>query len=191
MNIDYINKKLDDLFEKLSNKKKKHVVSVLDMANELADIYGADKYKIKVAVMAHDAFKELSNEELNSYVKKFNLSNYYLNNKNLSHGKVASIYLKNELNIQDEDILNAVSFHTTGRANMSLLEKIVYIADAVEPNRTFPGVKKMRETAKIDIDEACIMCMNNMIKYLKERNFHIDRDTLKARDFLVKEKGKI
>ncbi len=189
MKENYIEKELNKLFENLSSKKKEHVEAVLQMANQLADIYGEDKEKIKIAVMVHDAFKELTDEELNEYVKKFNLDEYYLNNKNLSHGKVASKYLEKELQIKDKEILDAVSYHTTGRANMSMIEKIVYIADAVEHTRRFPGVSKMRSMALIDIDDACIMCMDNMISYLNARDLFVDKDTLEARNFLVREKS--
>ena len=82
---------------------------------------------------------------------------------------------------KDEDILNAVSFHTTGRAAMSQIEKIIFISDAIELNRKpYPNLDKIRELAVTDLDKACEMSLKSTINFLKESNKTIDKDTLDA-----------
>ena len=89
--------------------------------------------------------------------------------------------MKNILKIDDEDILNAVSFHTTGRAAMSQIEKIIFISDAIELNRKpYPNLDKIRELAVTDLDKACEMSLKSTINFLKESNKTIDKDTLDA-----------
>ncbi|MPN28243.1 hypothetical protein SDC9_175684 [bioreactor metagenome] len=84
----------------------------------------------------------------------------------------------------DNDILNAVSYHTTGRSNMSQLEKIIYLADAIEPNREYPGVDELRKAAFVNLDEACILSLSRTIDYVKSQNLFLDEDTIEARDYL-------
>ena len=89
--------------------------------------------------------------------------------------------MKDILKIDDDDILNAVSFHTTGRPAMSQIEKIIYISDAIEINRKpYPNLEKIRELALTDLDKACEMSLKNTINFLNELNKTIDEDTLDA-----------
>ena len=88
--------------------------------------------------------------------------------------------MENEYHIEDEDILNAVKFHTTGRAGMSLLEKIIYIADAIEPNRNYPGVEQLRKVAETDLDEACLLSLTNTIHFVNSEKKYLDEDTVLA-----------
>ena len=100
---------------------------------------------------------------------------------NLAHGKIAAAVMKDILKIDDDDILNAVSFHTTGRPAMSQIEKIIYISDAIEINRKpYPNLEKIRELALTDLDKACEMSLKNTINFLNELNKTIDEDTLDA-----------
>ena len=95
---------------------------------------------------SNDMYRGVSEDVLNYYIKHLDLDKKYLNNCNLAHSKIAAIIMKRDYGIEDEDIINAVSYHTTGRPGMSLLEKIIYIADAIEPNRNYPGVDALRES---------------------------------------------
>ncbi len=124
----------------LSEKRRVHTEGVRKTAVELARLYGADEKKAETAALFHDMYRGLSAEILNGYVKQLGLDDKYLNNCNLAHGKIAAVAMQEDFGIQDPDILNAVSYHTTGRPGMSKLEKIIYIADAIEPNRDYPGV---------------------------------------------------
>lgn len=177
--MDYIN-------HNMTEKRRVHTYAVAEEAVKLARRYGEDVEKAELAALFHDFFRGISAEELNRYVREFGLSPAYFDNNNLAHGKIAAIVMERDYHITDQDIINAVSFHTTGRAGMSLLEKIIYLADAIEPNRVYPGVKELRELAMEDLDRACLQSLEKNIEYIRNRGVYLDEDTLKARDELYK-----
>ena len=92
------------------------------------------------------------------------------------------------LAIENEDIINSIRYHTTGRENMSKLEKLICLADSIEPIREYEGVEKMRDTAKQSLDRALLMSFDRLIEYIKYRGLNMNPQTVKARDFL---KGQI
>ncbi|MEE0742451.1 MAG: bis(5'-nucleosyl)-tetraphosphatase (symmetrical) YqeK [Emergencia sp.] len=186
MNTDSINRYIEKNF---SEKRKAHTEGVRQTAIALAEKYGADKEKAEIAALFHDMYRGVSEEVLNYYVKHLGLSEKYLNNRNLAHGKVAAIVMERDYDITDPDIINAVSFHTTGRPGMSLLEKIIYIADAIEPGRQYPGVDKLRETAERNLDEACLLSLTRTIEYVTKQGNFLDTDTLDARDYFYEKEN--
>lgn len=134
-------------------------------------------------------FKE---KDLDPWVRKYGLPDVYLGHPNLAHSKVAAAYMEQELGVTDRDLLNAVSYHTTGRAGMSTLEKILFLADSTEPGRTFPGVDELRRLADVDLDAACAFSCRRTVKYVRERGLDLDEDTLAAERYfeeLLKEKN--
>lgn len=180
MNTDSINSYIEKNF---SEKRKVHTEGVRKTAVMLAKKYGADPEKAELAALFHDMYRGVSEDVLNYYVKHLDLDKKYLNNCNLAHGKIAAIIMKRDYGIEDEDIINAVSYHTTGRPGMTLLEKIIYIADAIEPNRNYPGVESLREAAERDLDEACLLSLTRTIEYVQGQGNYLDNDTLLARDY--------
>ena len=175
----------------LTEKRLKHTIGVNETAVKLAKLYGEDIDKVEIASYCHDIFRGKSKEEINELVERYRLPDKYLNNPNLAHGKIACSYMQNEMGICDPDILNAVSFHTTGRRNMTLLEKIVFIADAIEPGRNYPGVSELRNLVLSDLNEACLMSLKNTVKHLEDSGhplWKIDKDTLDAIDYFENEK---
>lgn len=169
----------------LSDKRRAHVYGVVETAVALAQKYGCDKKKAETAALFHDMFRSTPKEVLNMYVRQFNLDTVYMNNANLSHGPIAAAVMRSDYGIDDEDLLNAVRYHTTGREGMSLLEKILYIADAIEPGRNYPSVDELRKLAEISLDQACLASMERSIKYIRERGLFLHEDTIKARDYLL------
>ena len=167
----------------LSEKRRVHTEGVRKTAIELARLYGADEKKAETAALFHDMYRGLSGETLNSYVKQLGLDDKYLNNCNLAHSKIAAAVMRNDFGIQDPDILNAVSYHTTGRPGMSKLEKIIYIADAIEPNRDYPGVKQFRKAAFQDLDKACLMSLSNTIEFVTANGNFLDEETILAKEY--------
>lgn len=176
----------DYIKEKLSEKRLLHTYGVRDTAVKLAKLYGADLKKAESAALMHDMFKDITVQEMNEYVREFKLHPKYLNNKNLAHSKVAASVMARDLEIDDEDIINAVSFHTTGRADMSLLEKIIYIADAIEPGRNYPGVEQLRQEAFADLNQACLSSLNKTIELVNYKGGFLDEDTVRAAEYLKK-----
>lgn len=172
----------------LSEKRKKHTYGVAETAEHLAERYGADREKARTAALFHDMFRSASVDVLNMYVRQLGLDPVYLDNPNLAHGPVAAIIMERDYKIADPDIINAVRYHTTGRADMSLLEKILYLADAIEPQRAYPGVEEARRLAEESLDRACLFSMERSMTYIKERGLFLHEDTINARNQL-QEKG--
>lgn len=169
---------------KLKPKRLKHTYGVAEEAVKLAEIYGADMKKARLAALFHDMFRSEDNGELNRLIKEYGLPNTFINNPNLSHGKIAAASMKKDFGIEDEELLNAVAYHTTGRENMSLLEKIIFLADAIEPGRDYPGVQEARRLAYTDLDRACLNVMDRSIEFIKSKGDELDMDTVRARDYL-------
>lgn len=188
-NKDYRDKNYRKEIEKyvrshLSDKRWNHTVNVVSEAKKLCQMYGGDMEKCVTAAIFHDVVKELHNEELNALVRKFGFDEKYIDSPNLSHGKIAAALLKHEWGIDDEDIINAVSYHTTGRAGMSKTEKIVFIADAIEPTRVYNGVEAIRKATYEDLDRGCLKSLTDTVEHLKEKGVsYIDEDTLRAREW--------
>lgn len=188
-NKDYRDKNYRKEIEKyvkshLSDKRWNHTVNVVSEAEKLCQMYGGDMEKCVTAAIFHDVVKELPNEELNALVRKFGFDEKYIDSPNLSHGKIAAALLKHEWGIDDEDIINAVSYHTTGRAGMSKTEKIVFIADAIEPTRVYSGVEAIRKATYEDLDRGCLKSLTDTVEHLKEKGVsYIDEDTLRAREW--------
>ena len=104
---------------------------------------------------------------------------------NLMHGLAGSIIAKHIMGIEDEDVLNSISYHTTGRKNMTILEKIIYIADYIEPMRNFPGVDELRKIAYSNLDEALLLSFDNTIKYVITKGQLLHLDTIEARNYIL------
>ena len=168
----------------LSEKRKSHTYGVVETARKLARKYGADEKKAETAALFHDMFRSAQIEVLNMYVRQLGLDQSCLDNANLSHGRIAAAIMERDYGIKDQDILNAVKYHTTGRAGMSLLEKVLYLADAIEPARSYPGVETARKLAEESLDKACLFYMERTITYIEERKLFLHEDTINARDDL-------
>ena len=174
----------------LSEKRYKHTISVVGEAKRLADLNQLtveDTRRVTLAAIFHDAAKELSEDQMAKLIEKYHLDKRYLGNSNLAHGKLASKMIKDMFNITDEDIINAISFHTTGRANMSQVEKIVFIADAIEPLRKYDVVDEIRKTTWDNLDKGCHKMLVETIKMLERQSKGpIDEDTILAEKWFRK-----
>ena len=162
-----------------------HSLGVEKMSARLAAAHGADVEKAAFAGRYHDIAKCFDNETMNSYVRKFGLDDMYIDNNPLAHSKVAAGILQDEFGVNDEEILDAVRYHTTGRADMTLLEEIVYVADAIEENRNYPGLKELQDQAMTDLDGACLFIMDYMLGRLELKGRIPDHDTTDAREFII------
>lgn len=173
------------LSKKLGEKRLKHTMGVAKCARMLAFRYGADPDKAYIAGLLHDIEKEDSIGNMLRFCKDLKLDKELLESRALLHGPAGAEYAKQTFSV-DDDIYSACFYHTTGRENMSLLEKIVYLADCIEENRTQPGVNTLREAAKTSIDKAVLLAMNNTISYLSEKGMKIYKKTLDAQNYLLK-----
>lgn len=171
--------------EVLSDKRYKHSLGVEKMAIRLATIYGVDAEKAAFAGRYHDIAKCFDQTESDRLVAKYGLSEEYLGNSALAHSKIAAAILQNEYGVDDEDILNAVKSHTTGRVGMSLLEEIVYVSDAIEENRSYPELKSLQERACTDLDTTCLYIMDFAVEMILVKGRKLDTETLEARDYIT------
>ena len=170
-NIEEIKK---DVKENLSEYRYKHSLRVMEEAESLAKHYHASENEIlkcKLCGLTHDLCKELSPLENEKIIKKYNLPKELLNseNKNIIHGVIASVLVKEKYNFTTDMVL-AIRYHTTGYPNMDLLGKIVYLADKIEKGKNYSGIKEERDLAYKNIDKAIILCLKNQINNLKEKN---------------------
>ena len=144
--------------------------------------------KAMIAGMLHDCAKCMDNDEKLRICDKYKIpySDIEKENAFLLHGKVGAHIAKNEFDIEDEDILNAIIWHTTGRPQMSLLEKIIFIADYIEPSRKpLPEMDEIRQMAFIDIDAALIKILANTLSYLEKKNEPLDPMTQETYDYYI------
>lgn len=164
------------LAKKLPDKRYIHTLGVRYTCGALAMKYGYDIEKAQLAGLLHDCAKYMSDEELLAKCQKHNIDITPEEKAapHLLHGKLGAYYAKSKYNIDDEEILEAISYHTTGKPNMSMLCKIVYIADYIEPNRKIiPGLEEIRKYAFEDLDKAVRTKLKNMSEYLNNNNVEI------------------
>lgn len=175
------------LKENLNEQRFNHSLRVKDTAVKLAAFYGEDINKAKIAGLVHDSAKNMKDDEIINILENngYNIDVMYKKTPNIMHGLVGSIIAKSLMGISDEDILNSITYHTTGRKNMSVLEKIIYISDYIEPMRNFPGVSELRELAYKDLDEALLLSFDNTIKYVISRGQLLHFDTIEARNYII------
>lgn len=171
----------------LNNQRFQHSVRVKETSISLAKHYNINVEKASLAGLVHDCAKNLKNTEIINILEKngYNIDKMFINNSNIMHGLVGSIIAETVMDIMDRDVLNAIAFHTTGRANMSILEKVIYISDYIEPMRNFNGVEELRTLAYSYLDEALLSSFNNTIKYVIEKGDLIHKDTIEARNFIL------
>lgn len=167
-----------------------HTMRVAETAKILATQYKADIVKAEIAAILHDYAKLLPMMELKRILMEANEDPRLLQfHPELWHGPAAAYILEKQYKVEDQEILHAIRYHTTGRAAMGLLEKIIYLADYIEPGRSFSAVTKVRELAKIDLDHAILQALKNQISYLMDQQSAIFPDTFEAYNDLINRGG--
>ena len=174
---------------RLSEKRFAHSLEVMKEAVRLAKRFGADEGKAELAGLLHDITKECGPKEQLQLCEKFGItvSESERAIPKILHAVTGAAVLERELGITDPEILDAVRYHTTGREGMGLLEKIIYIADCVEPTRSYYGVREIRAALKKDgLDAAMLTALTGIISVHVERDSLLDINSVKARnDFLL------
>ncbi|HCU08063.1 MAG TPA: nicotinate (nicotinamide) nucleotide adenylyltransferase [Clostridiales bacterium] len=144
---------------KVDQERYQHTEGVVAKAMELAHRYGADPEKAEIAAWFHDAYRETGN---------------------LEHGPIAARELQQQFGIDDEDIINAIQYHTTGRPGMSLLEKVIYLADSIEDGRRYPGIDELRSMACADINLSIYRLMTHTKAYVESLGLQFHPRSIKA-----------
>ncbi|WP_423799143.1 bis(5'-nucleosyl)-tetraphosphatase (symmetrical) YqeK [Neobacillus sp. SAB-20_R2A] len=172
--------------EQLTEHRYQHTLGVMETAIELARRYGADEKKAETAAIFHDYAKFRPKEEMKEIIRTQGFSQDLLRfNAELWHAPAGTYLVEKEAGIQDREILDAIRYHTSGRPGMSLLEKIIYLADYIEPGRHFPGVMEVREMAKENLDKALIQSVKNTILFLMKKNQTVYPETFHTYNDLI------
>ena len=143
------------MYHYLGGKRLLHTLNVGYLSAHLADVFGCDKDKALIAGALHDCAKELPIEQQLELAKKY--SGDLFTEKKLLHSPAGATFAKEQLGIEDKEILDAICYHTTGKGDMSTLEKIVYLADKIEPSRNYTDLTPIREAAEKDLEGAMRM----------------------------------
>lgn len=177
----------------LRSDRYMHTLGVISVAKKLAKLNGVSEEKAEIAALSHDIAKNMSKEDMADIIKENNikLSLEESISKQLWHSILAPIVARKELKIEDKDILGAIRWHTTGKENMTKLEKIIYIADMIEPSRQFEGVDEIRNVTLQNLDEGVLLGLTHTIEFLQSKNLIVDNNTINARDYLLRKESKI
>lgn len=172
--------------EVLSEKRFNHSVGVAKKAEELANRYGEDTNIAKVIGIAHDVAKEMSDEEYFEYVKINNIqiNDIEKNNPKLLHAKVGADICKKRFGF-NEQMQNAIKYHTTGNVKMDNMAKIIYLADKIEDTRSYEGLKIAREKTNISINKGMLYLLSLGIKKRLDNNKVIHNDSVDMYNMLV------
>ena len=188
----------EDLLSKIkavmSDKRFNHVLGVEQTAIELAERYGYDKEKAGLAGLLHDYAKEISDQEFLDLIDKYNLDPELKKwGNNVWHGMVGIYKIQEDLGVTDKDILHSIETHTVGSRQMSLLDKIVYVADYIEPGRRFPLVEEARAIAKESLDKAVAYETVHTVEHLAHQALPIFPQTIETYnayvDYLTSDKN--
>lgn len=162
---------MKNILEKsIGEKRYVHSLGTMEEAVRLSILHGGDIEKSRIAGLLHDCGKSMEK------------------NDNLTHAAKSVELARTIYHVDDEDILNAILYHTTGREHMTMLEKIIYIADKTEPGRKFDDVENLRKIANININDALIYSLERTIEYVKQKNQDLDIESIKTLNFLKEEK---
>lgn len=185
MNIDTIKEDLSRLYEKKPHRLQ-HVFGVCETAKKLGKMHQVDLEKLEIAALLHDITKYYTTEENIKMIQK-----YYANseeileefNIHILHAFSARVVAREKYHVTDSDILDAIENHTIGRANMSIYEKIIFISDYIEPNRTYESCVKTREIAFDNLDLAVYTAINDSIIFYEKNGGQVPKSAYLAREY--------
>ncbi len=178
---------LEMLRKELGRRLFRHSLGVASMAHRLAGAHGLDQEAAVVAGIWHDYGKAFTPEELREKARAMNLELDEITRLSppLLHAPVGAALLKQEIGLKDEWILRAVKFHTTGAAGLNGLEKIIYLADAIEVGRRYPGVLSLRHLAMKDVDAALRVVVDNSLQIVLQKGDLLHPDSVAFRNELI------
>jgi predicted HD superfamily hydrolase involved in NAD metabolism len=179
---------LEAVQREIPGKRWEHTLGVMDTAVKLAKRYGADPVKADLAALLHDYCKAWPVDKQAAVIRDNGLPQDLLDyDKELWHAHAGAWVAEHQLGIEDKEVLDAIRYHTSGRVGMTLLDKIVCLADYIEPGRDFPGVHNIREIAEHSLEKALIAGFDSTIQFLLSQHKKIYPMTLMARNSLIDE----
>ena len=177
--------------EKLKESRYIHSLNVADSARELALLYGCDEEKAYTAGLLHDVMKNASAEEQLDVINKaaWQLTEAEKANDKLWHAIAGAAFMKTELGIDDDDLIEAVRYHTTARKNMSVLEKVIYVADFVSADRNYPEVDEVRQASRQSLEKAMMLGLEFCIQEIAKRRQILHPDSVDAYNEIILNNG--
>lgn len=170
----------------LSEKRYRHSLGVMETAVKMAKIFGASPDTARLAGLLHDCAKDIDKAIMPEMCEKLGvyLDPVKIAQRSLIHADLGAKLAEDEFGIKDAEILDAIRYHTLGRPNMTVLEKILYIADFTEPNRkSFPGLDELRRLSEEDLDLAMLRAVESSIGYVKSQGNILHEQSVKTQEF--------
>lgn len=186
IDLDYLKSRLK---EQVPEHRYIHSIGVAESGKKLAEHFGADPLKAEIAGILHDYTKYWTKDQLAKVIKENpELSPDLLDySPELWHGPVASVIIQKEFQIEDQEIIDAIHYHTSGREKMTLLDKVVCLADYIEPSRDYPGVDEIRALANESLEKSLVQALDGTIQFLIKKRWKIYPLTMIARNSLIDE----
>lgn len=173
----------------LTEKRFRHSLGVMDSSVHLAKLFGESEEKARIAGLLHDCAKDIDKAIMPAMCDELGveLDDTKREQRSLIHADLGAKLAQTEFGVTDPDIISAIRYHTLGRPNMTVLEKILYIADFIEPNRKdFPGLSEIRELAELDLNLAMLTAVNASIRYVKSQNKLLHEQSLQTQAYYQK-----
>lgn len=165
----------------MSEQRFRHVLGVEAAALDLAQQYGCDERKASLAALLHDYAKEVADQVFLDLIDQYQLGEELKAwGNNVWHGMVGAYKIRQDFGLEDQDILQAIQRHTVGAKQMALLDKVLYVADYIEPNRDFPGVEEARQLSKLSLDKAVAFATARTIAHLAQKRIPIYPQTIET-----------
>jgi predicted HD superfamily hydrolase involved in NAD metabolism len=185
----------DRVKEYISEKRFKHTLGVRDAAVSLCTVYGCSRDKAAAAALLHDVARDIPIDAMRNIVRENGGWSADLDtisgNPKLFHSHAGRAIAQADFGIEDEDVLRSIELHTTGGRSMELLDKVIFIADFIEPGRTFRGVETARRLARRNLDQTILYIFKFMLRNLLQRELFICNNTLHGyNEIVVKMKNK-
>lgn len=173
-----------NLMQTLSPTRYQHSIGVMEEARKLAAHYKADAKKAEIAGLLHDCAKYIQNAEVVRLLQHYGVALDEIQKSSpwILHGPLGFYIARENYDVTDTDILNAIYWHTTGKAGMNLLEKIVYVADYTESGRCLDGAEEARIVAYQDLDRCILLCTEMTIRYVLQKGFLLHPYTVQTRN---------
>ena len=172
------------LKKELDRQRFEHTLGVEQTARQMARVFGEDEEKAALAGLLHDCAKCMPLSQMIKAARRADVDPVMKESKALMHAVAGRCVAQDVYGVQDEDVLGAIRWHTTGRAGMTKLEKIIYLADVVEPTRKpYPGLEDLREACLTDLDEAMLAALRMSLAHVREQGKTLHPDTQAALDW--------
>ncbi|WP_051452868.1 bis(5'-nucleosyl)-tetraphosphatase (symmetrical) YqeK [Atopobacter phocae] len=181
------NQLIEELSDNLTEKRLQHCLRVEETAVQLARHYGEDVEAASIVGLSHDLLRELSDGEMAIWIQSYGLNKDLIPyGRELMHGPLAAEWLKRHAQLTDSSIYQAIFVHTMGAQEMSQLSQILFLADYIEPARSFPGVEIARELAYQNLDQATAFKLQHSLMYLIQSGHAVYPKTIEAYNAWIK-----